>query len=331
MSAPNLADLSGDENRDIDELISVPYADAMREQLTFDEKISYVKELLSEQKSQIKLHDFLISELRRFLSETAEDQFAVTGGFSDEEFLHRISTYEYCAKDLAALSSLLAYWAKESELSIISKIISRASDRLIESQGGLTIWASLRWYPLLLLLYHSGIAAIESGNYKSLSCIFYTRLGETEYGNTEPLFVHGISNAVLELTRTNVFKKVPGHERYYTPISEYLFKQAQPTLDDLFFLGRSYEAAFDEFEVLYALVVADSRKQAGRDTWGPIGRFGWKHRSRGNSPFTKIRNEAASWKNEWPPLKAGMFGGSHDRLEAVASEFSDLLGRLNWF
>ncbi len=330
ISAPNIDGLSEDKKKDIDELISVPYAEVARNNISLVEKISYVKELLSSQKSQIKLHDFAIDEVRKFLSSTSEDNFAVRGNFREEELLERISSYECYTKDLAAIIAVVAYWASESELNILSKIVSRASDRLIEPQSGLTVWINLRWYPLLLLLYHVGIAAVESKNYSSLAKVLYTQVGESEYGSSEPFFVQKVSNGIVELSRTDVFKRIPGHEQHYTPSSEYIFKQIQPLLDNLFFLGRSYEPVFDEFEVLYALAVADLRKQTNSRVWGPIGRFGWKC-GRDNSPFAKLLSEAANLRDQWPPIKAGMFGGSYERFEPVANEFKESLGKLNWF
>lgn len=330
--APNIDDLAGDEKKDIDELISVPYIEAVRNNVTLEEKVDYVKELLSSQKSHIKLHDFAIEEVRLFLSGTSEDNFAVSGSYSEEEFLNRISSYEKYTRDLGAIFAVIAYWATESELEVLRKIISRASDRLIETQGGLTVWLNLRWYPLLLLLYQAGIAAVESKNYQTLSTILYTKLGDSDYGNREPYFAQKLSSGILELTRADAFKRIPGHERQYTPISEYLFKQVQPVIDNLFFLGKGYEASFDEFEILYALVVADLRLQAQHHLWGPIGRFGWKFSNRReNSPFVRVVTEASNLKEHWPPIKSGMFGGSYERFEKAANEFKQVLGQLNWW
>jgi len=331
ISAPNISDLVGDGKKDIDELVSVPYVETIRNTITLEEKVSYVKELLSSQNSQIKLHDFVIEEVRRFLSSTSEDNFAVNGNFNTQELLEKISTYETVTKDLSAITAVVAYWSSDEILEVLSKIISRASDRMLDIQGGSVVLLNLRWYPLLLLLYHAGIAAVESRNYKSLAKIFYTKLGGSDNGRNEPYFAQKLSHAITELTKANVFKQIPGHERHYTPNSEYLFKQIQPVLDNLFFLGRSYESDFDEFELLYALVVADLRKQSNSSLWGPIGRFGWKHHSH-NSPFTKLLEEASSLRNEWPPLKAGMFGGSYERFETLANEYQEvILNELRWF
>lgn len=102
-------------------------------------------------------------------------------------------------------------------------------------------------------------------------------------------------------------------------------------MDDLLFLGNGYEAVFDEFEALYALVVADLRKQKGYNAWGPMGRFGWKHAHESNPPLTKIINDAEASKNDWPPLKAGMFGGDYERFATVADEYKRKVSELGWW
>lgn len=328
--APTLENLSEDDTRDIDKLITIPYADEVRNSRTTDEKTTYVKELISCEKSHIKLHDFVVEEVRRFLSSTNEDSFANNGHFSDKELLQRLSSYEIYTKDLSAIVACLAHWSTETQLIALTKIVSRSCDRLLELQNGITAWLNLRWYPLLLLVYNAGISAIESKNYKSLSSMFYTKLGTSQYGNDESFFVQKVANAASDLT--DVFKKIPDHERNYTPISEYLFKLLQPDLDDLFFLGKGYESAFDEFEVLFALVAADLNKQNDKYVWGPIGRFGWKHRGRQRSPFNKVIEEAKGYKDQWPPIKAGMFGGSYERFEAIAEIFQkEILDELRWY
>jgi len=88
----------------------------VRNATTTEEKIDYVKELISSDNSQIKLHDFAIEEVHHFLSSTSEDSFAVRGQFSDQEFLERIASYELHTKDLSAIVACLSHWANENQL-----------------------------------------------------------------------------------------------------------------------------------------------------------------------------------------------------------------------
>lgn len=139
-----------------------------------------------------------------------------------------------------------------------------------------------------------------------------------------------VVDGLLELDRSDVWKLVPGHERNYTPYSEYMFKAIQPVLEDVLFLGASYENLFDRYEIFRALMYADLENSG----WGPVGRFGWKYKGRmtRTNPYAELRAEAALRKDNWPPLRAGLFRGSYARFEEVAKNFeTNLLSKLPWF
>lgn len=327
--AAGLGELEESDTKDIDRLISVPYADPSVELDSSEAKIARVKALLASESGAIGLHDMLSSEVRRFLAVTSEDAFAPSGQYSQPEFVSRLERYEAAVQDLALLLACVSQWGRPSHLATLQKCIARSSDRL-ESTGGLTAWLALRWYPLLIELYCSGVAAVDARRFDSLAAIFGTTLPSSDYQRASDTFVDAASMAVLELNRSNVLKQIPGHERNYTPLSDYLLKILQPRLDDALFLGKNYEAAFDTFEVYFALCAADARLVSGQDAWGPIGRFGWK-RGRDNSPLERVLKEANAQKKEWAPLRAGLFGGDIDRFNKVAEQFTQLIGRINWY
>lgn len=328
--APNIHELEKSETKDVDKLITIPYPDEPIRSDDLASRVTRVKNLLSTDSSAIDLHDYLTQEVRRFLSATSEDNFAVSGQYSQEEFVSRLSRYENAAGDLSILLACVAHWARPDHIATLQKCIARSADRL-ESRGGLVVWLALRWYPLLLELYAAGIAAVDAQRYDSLAAIFYTPIPSSEYREHEDMFVEAAGRGLLEINRTNVLKQIPGHERNYVPLSEYLFKILQPKLDDVFFLGKNYESAFDLFEVLFALAVADMRQAHNENIWGPVGRFGWKNHRSETSPLRRVLAEAKTLGDGWPPFKAGLFGGSYERFEKSAVEFSQMVGRLSWF
>jgi len=124
---------------------------------------------------------------------------------------------------------------------------------------------------------------------------------------------------MLELTRADAWKVLPGYERKHTPQSEYLFDTLRPVLEDLLFLGQSYEEQFDRYEILRALIYADITDGG----WAPIGRFGWKHASRTHegSPYNALRSEAEKQRDKWGPIATGLFQGSYERFNFVATRF----------
>jgi len=162
--------------------------------------------------------------VRRFLSTTSEDYFEPEEAFSDEILFERIDRYENAVRDLSAMIACIAYWAKPWHGAILRKALSRSADRLGELQGGKQVWIELRWYPIVMEFYSSGIAAVSGARYDSLREIFYTPVPATRHGEITMSLVERVSDAVLEFTDGNLFNRLRGHEKHLTPMSEYLHK-----------------------------------------------------------------------------------------------------------
>lgn len=326
---PSLHGTEDEGKKGLDELVVIPFSEQEHSADTTEQKIETVKTLLADSSSSIRLHDFLINEVKRFLADTSDEQFPLQDSFSKESLLERIAKYDDSALDLAGLMSCLAFWGAPKV--ILQKVISRLADRL-ESQSGVKTWLDLRWYPIIRALYCSGMAAVDGQRYDSLATILYTKIGTSRAYEKEKTFIEAVTDGLAELTSSKVFKQLPGYEQNFTPLSEYLFKILQPQLDDILFMGKNYERSFDEFEILLALVAADNRKQNGSWVWGPVGRFGWKQFNYPNSPFTRLVEEAKLAGDDWPPLKGGLFGGSIERFSAISQEFhQEVLARLHWY
>jgi hypothetical protein len=331
LKAPTIPNINGDKKEDADQLIVIPFPEEGISLNTVEDKVERIKELLEDTSSSIRLHDFLVGEVRHFLSETSDEQFPLGDSISTERLVERITRYDQLASALSATNSCLAYWAAPAHQIVFQKAYSRLVDRF-DSGSGVRLWLALRWYPIIRLLYCSGISAIDGQRYDSLATILHTKIGTSSAYQKEQTFIEAVTRGFLELTRADGFKQLPGYEHYHTPLSEYLFKTLQPQLDDILFIGKNYERAFDEFEVILALAAADTGSQTDWLFWGPIGRFGWKHSNFPNSPFTTVVEEAKNKGESWPPLASGLFGGSIERFSAVAEKFqSEILAKLHWW
>lgn len=329
--APSLNELTQEDKVDEDILISVPTPSAHIKSPTGDDLIEKTKEFLSDSRYKIKLYDIFYQKLREVVSLLADDQFNTQGvSFSEEEFLQRIKLYEDIVKGIQSMSVCVAYWGSSDHYQLLSKTIARVCDNF-SPESGLAVWLNLRWYPVFLLLYSAGISAVSANNYNALAAILTTKV-QSPRNTYETIEVTlPVGDATVNLH--DVFKKLPGHDQHYVPRSEYLFKLLQPGLDDLLFLGRDYEQMFDRFEVFLALVHAELEYNLENRVWGPLGRFGWKYKSRERSGdvYSEIVREANTLKDEWPPLKAGLFSGSIDRFLEVSSKFEELMKGLNWW
>lgn len=294
--------------------------------------VARVKELIADPRQRIALHDVVVEEMRRVIAATNAEAFPVqTLTVTPEEFLRRLQRYEAIAADIVSVMLSLAHWGETPHIPLMQKVISGLTSHLTATSGKV-IWSALRWYPTTLLLYAGGIGSLAAERYDNLAAVLFAKIRSLLQSGLEQPAVDVVSAATVELTRADAFKFIPGHERHYVPESEYLFGSLQPVVDDVLFVGQRFEPLFDRYEVFHALVMADLTEKAGRRAWGPLGRFGWKYNSLRveENPFVNVVNEAEEKKQEWAPLRAGLFDGSYERFAFVVGEYARLLRDLHW-
>ena len=321
---------------DKDILVQIPASFASQPELDQLQTVEdQVKELLSDTKYRIRLHDFVKREARAFTAVTGDDRFPVANVSSNEvspgRIAARLNEYESRVRTLQSTIALLSRWGGAEQRQLIEQVLALLSDSHGE-RSGFVVWLGLRWYPIVLLMYSGGIAALAANDYASFASVLTASVTISRtVSEIQPIVVPAI-DAMLELERGNAFKQLAGHENNYAPRSEYLFKVAQPPLEDLFSLGSSYERLFDEFEVFLALVFADQRREKGGRVWGPPGRFAWKYcANHDRNPFMNVVRKAEEMKAAWDPLRTGFFGGTYERFEAVVAEYKKLLDGLTWY
>jgi len=322
-SAPEVSELSKDNEKDLDVLVQVP-ANLQPSDMPAS-LAETVKDLISDSTKKIRLDDLVTKEVRAAIAR-------LTPGYPTDQpppdaksLSERLEKYRIAVADLAKVGILLARWGTEYHASLLARIFARLAE-LHSSANGYTAWIGLRWYPVLELLYYCGIGALSTENYEMFAVLFRTRARSVEGEEpTKLIFAHantGVADA------HDVFKKLPGHERQYVPRSELMYKTLQPLLDDLIFLGGAYEDLFDRFEVLNALAHAEQRADS-YSPWGPPGRFLWKN-SYSGGPLAEVEKEAKAAGANWPVLRTGLFGGSLDRFLEIVKLYRERMKGIAW-
>lgn len=326
-SAPVLKEEEIDSNIETDYYLETPSISINRDFESEQEAVERIKEYLSNPSSRIKLDDMINNELRSVVAKLNDgDIFSNDTSYSAEEFIDRIQKYEEIIHKLALLLSCLTYWGQREHAATIKKIITRLGES-IESKSGLIIWQKLKWYPIVYLIYCGGMSATANDNFELLEKIFNTKISGQDRGESISVVYQAMTN-ITEIDEN--FKSIPGHERLYVPRSEYLYKALQPAMDDLFYIGKSYENLFDKFEILLGLTFADEYSKLYNDYWGPIGRFGWKYRYPSNI-YKEIVEESNLLKEKWGPIKSGLFNGSYERYSEVARHFEEVIKECRFY
>ena len=282
-----------------------------------------MKELLADPKNRIKLDDFVSENIKKFLVATDLRQFPAEGLTpNSEEFLERMKRYEEAVRELQQIVILLVKWSESEQILLLEKVFARLGE-VDKSSGGYTLWINFRWYPLQILMYSAGIAALSGNKFNALRVSLTMPV---PFKNGRHALIVPVSASLSDVS--DAWKWVPGHEQEYTPRSEHLYELLQAPLEELLFLGASYENLFDEFEIYLALTFSEA---TGRE-WAPIGRFGWKYHYRdGNNPFDLIVIDAKNQGAKWPPIQAGLFQGSSEEFIKLAEKFRERLNKLSWF
>jgi len=135
-----------------------------------DNLIDMTKEYLSDTRNTIKLYDLVIQQIREILLLTSEENFTGDTDWSIEELTRRLKEYERIVDDLLRVSSLVDFWGTCDHPLVLRRALTGLTDRL-DPKPGLKVWNDLRWYPVLLLLYSTGISALAAENYDNLASI----------------------------------------------------------------------------------------------------------------------------------------------------------------
>ncbi len=290
--------------------------------------VATVKGLVADPKDRIKLDDFVVELLRATIADLSSDEFAASGeNLNAETFQTRLHRYEKATRDVLDTAILIARWGNAEQLAILGRVVSHLA-AMSKTEGGLVAWVCLKWYPLFLITYAAGIAALSADNPSALKPLLLTPV-VNERSAREHLFVASrVADAMDQVEET--FKLLPPHGRHYVPRSEYVFGLLKEPIERILFLGDDYERYFDEFEILNALACGDLNHAIYGRVWAQPGRFGYKF-ARNGQPFDGFVADAIAAGEGWPLLKSGFFQSSAARFKDVADAYRTFLTNLHWY
>lgn len=291
-----------------------------------------LKRYLPDPAARIRLHDLVHEETERLVSELTDAAFpAQTNQQHAQELQQRVAKYEAMTETLRSLLITGCYWGDSSHVAMWTRCLQRVANA-IGSRGGLTYLVELRKYPALVLFYAAGLAAIAGEHFETLAALLTHPQVLDDTGHRQPICCEVYAIGVMN---TDVGRLLPGLERHHTPVSDHLHALLREPMRQYKAADDEYQRTFDTFEYLLALVYADivRREYDENKLWGPVGCFGWRGRSL-MSPAgirKEIQDQLESLGENWPPLKAGLFGGSLERAKEVKQKFDTFVAQLPFY
>lgn len=237
-----------------------------------------------------------------------------------------------------------ASWARESHLGVLTRFVERLLPSKTD-QGGMVVLVGLRWFPVLPLLYAGAVASVQNENYAALRSIALDAHVRDWQDGRIPLLSRAnpwrpfrdfqLTPQVLALRAAgeNVTRETAEelHQRRrgnrYTPISDFLHDVLRPKFQDLIPNDENYSDLFDRTEILLALLAIDLKfeyQESRAYIDGPhYGRLTWRHpyARAEEKPDRQLFRALTDRDRSWPPLAAGLFGGSVSRATSAFEAF----------
>lgn len=121
-------------------------------------------------------------------------------------------------------------------------------------------------------------------------------------------------------------------QSYYHPWSKILIERLRPHFSEYFTVDSEYENTFYIWEQLESLMFGYNQCYILGHFYVPTGEFirkkvEYKIRYNGEEPFTIFFDNAEKMKNEWEPIRQGMFGGSYDEYKKVLDQAEEFYKR----
>lgn len=242
--------------------------------LTVEGAIKKVKDALRDPRPELILSDLLHGETDRVLAELNRSDIVPKGPIDGKTcFKNRLEEFERAAAPLAAMVATLAYYDDGAHADLITETIDRLInlqrievDFLYDGQRVQCIKPSdlrqyfhnLRLYPALLVIYASGITAVQKRNFNSLSAILekpqIKRLNYTEMSwKTVPYFENvNIWFVLWTVEQWTIDFSLERFGRRENP-HYYPTKIIQAIINNLIPNEMYFDTAFDIFEYLYGL------------------------------------------------------------------------------
>lgn len=280
--------------------------------------VERLEKYLVDDAHRIELHKLVTGEAEAVHTKLTDTHFPVVGlPFGASEVAARLKNYEVLAERLRAVVITGCRWGEPKHVEYWAGCLRRIANPPVTHCGD-GQWFNLRWYPALLVLCAGGVAAVAAGAYEALAALLSPEIKVRCAAGELPLVRLVNTGMVLD---DRLAADLPGVRGFLhskpTPFSQHIHAVLRESFQGLLPEDSQYDKCFYRFECFLTLVHRDLVPD-----W-PIalpGCFAWRDRG----VWSDVVREAAEVKERWPPLLAGLFGGSIRRFsqaEAFCREY----------
>lgn len=291
--------------------------------MTHEMMIARVKKYLSSEQYDIEFADLVEKwrdETFKRITEVAQERLEYT----PESFAHCLDIHFRAVTEIPLLETamLTARWGKKHQLEffgdVLIKLCMVSSSYYLKGNG--------EFFHALaptLLLNTLGVACVKYGRFAELNTILCSSVPPQN-------FVGNYSEPLLPLLGTTPWDRKQWDcllgKQYQYPFSRFYMDKIKPVCISYFVSADDFKSTYYIWEHLKALLYGYN-KYYRFDFQVPTGLFyeiGSVYKSH---PSVLYFMEAQKLRENWEPIKQGMFGGSYDAYKAVFDQAQEYLGQ----
>ncbi len=289
--------------------------------------VERLKRYIVKDEGKIQLYDLLHNE-----QENAYNKIQQINDFSqyptNELFEKRMKEYESAIEILLPLVINGIYWCEPNHENIFLEIIKRMAEPIQqELYSCYEMTKKLHYYPSILIFYAMGICALERGNFLFLKKLLKIKIPENSHEYSQKTFIIKKLNSCL--FNNQDFNKL-FNLRAHTPFSNLLCDKIYPLFKKYITNEKHFKENFDIFE--YYISLNYSYIVKSDYPWAPWGQYVYRRRQydrTSDSPWNDLLKQADTEKENWAPIKAGMFGGKYSEFITTKEKVENFIEKLN--
>ena len=224
------------------------------------------------------------------------------------------------------LAIIVVRWGKYKHIQALGEVLVKLC--MLPSRHGHAIYEKTQYVhalAALFLLNTIGVACVKYERFKELDSILKIRVPS---GN----FLWDYPSSLLDLVGRFHWSKDELNDliglNHYFPESPLVYDVLKPHFNKCFISEDLFENTFYIWERLKSLVYGFYEKEPDGSFWGPCGNFIRKEaRYRQNilaqSLFVAFFDNADIQKQDWPPIKQGMFGGKYENYTKIKNDANE--------
>lgn len=296
--------------------------------MSYDMMIAKCKKYLSSNQYDIEYSD-LIERLGNdaYKEINAHAQYAFT--LTQDTFSRYLKIHKSAITPLLEIAILVVRWGKWYHIKLLGDLLIKLCTKPFKN-GEITREGTQYLHALapMLLLNVIGVACVKYNRFKELDSILKLSVPAPNFMNVsrrEPL---------LRLIGETHWRKETWNllmgQNYYYPMSIFILEKLRPIFKNYFLVDAEYEYTFYIWERLKSLVFGYNKYYILNTFSIPLGNFTrseieYKFRGLGEDPYTIFWESADTLKNEWLPIKQGMFGGCYENYKDISAQAQDFI------